>query len=322
MRFAVTFAIVLTAFVVPGSAHAQPQPPTGAGRAPLAISFCDLERNPRPYANARIQLTAIVRYAFEEFTVWDPTCPATDSDFSLWVTFGGHVSPGAIYCCPGEGMKRTEPSPFPLVADRTFNAFRSLLQREKDTVVHGTFVGTLLLAGEEQTADGPQFQGYGHFGVHSLFVIERVVSYEAHNRRDLDYTASAGWWTGRTLDCVPMSMTHEGTSEHARVPHPDGVQAFVMLQRQAEQGERAWAFTDPFRVALEEVESVYGRGVAARLKRTKSSARVQVFEWERNRQLTTVVVARPYWLSRLANGSRVAWVPTLMETGTCHDTRR
>ena len=81
------------------------------------------------------------------------------------------------------------------------------------------------------------------------------------------------------------------------------------------------SFLDPARVALEELQSVDGQRVV-RLKRTKSSRSVQVFEWERDRQLTTVVVARPYWLSRVANGTRVAWVPTLMEAASCETGNR
>jgi hypothetical protein len=292
-----------------------------SSNAPSVVSFCELERDPVPHANTRIQLTGFIGYAFEDFTVWDPACPATESDFALWVTFGGKESSGAIYCCPGEGGVRTEPMPYPLVADATFAGFRAVLQNEMDTVVHATVIGTLLLRREEETSAGVQFVGYGHFGCCSLLVIERVVSYEPHSRKDLDYSASPGGWERRSLDCVPMSLAREGTGAASRMPQSDGVQALLRLQRQAEHGERAWAFSDPARVAQEEVASVYGSGVRP-LKRTRSSGGVQVFEWERDRQLTTVVVARPYWLSRFAAGAAVAWVPVQMETGTCEQGSR
>jgi hypothetical protein len=264
-------------------------------------------------------LTAFVSFAFEEFQVWDPTCSRSRADFSLWVTYGGALNSGAIYCCPGEVGARSVAVPYPVVDDKTLRDFRSLLIKERDTVVHATLVGHLLV---KPSAD-QSFGGYGHMGCCSMFVIEQVESFEAHTRKDLDYSSTAGDGEGRQLPCkgggTHMDLKNPDGTVHYGVGFNGGTQ-FIREQAAADSGERSWAFTAPARVALEAVQREHGNA-AQSLKRTKAKRGRQVFEWEHDRKLTTVVVTRPSWLASYAKTDQVAWIATAMETAQC-DARR
>lgn len=81
-------------------------------------------------------------------------------------------------------------------------------------------------------------------------------------------------------------------------------------------GEQSWRFTDPDRAAREAVRVVHGAELTS-LKRLKSTPARQIFEWPHGGLVTTVVVARPYWLSLYAKSSQVAWVATAVNTSFC-----
>jgi tetratricopeptide (TPR) repeat protein len=282
---------------------------------PTDVTYCDLTRNPERFDKQSIRLTAFVNYAFEDFTLWDPACtPPPNSEFRAWVTFGGDLSPGVPYCCPGEGGTRTGATPYPLTKDQTFERFQRLLQTERDTVARVTAVGTLLAKSEGKTAieRATGGGGYGHFGCCSMFVIERVESFDAHARTDLDYSASAGFYDQG--GCKWRSLRWE--LEDAFGSGSTTARG-IREQIDAEAGDRAWAFADPHRVALEAARTVHG-SPAKSLKLVKKSSSRHVFEWDHDHQITTVVVTRPYWLSYFARASDVVWVVTAMNTADCH----
>ena len=269
---------------------------------------CELVSNPQAFHNTRVRVTTFVEYEFENFTFSDPACLEPPSgSFSVWVTFGGSRSSGAIYCCPGEGGGRATPTPYPLVEDSIFKAFHSLLTKERDTIVRFTVVGTFLAAGKEG--------GYGHIGCCSLFVLERVESFDPHPRKDLDYSASLGSGEIR-LACRESSMWQYDTDP---LPNVTGDRQDYQIREQAaaDSGERSWLFDDPQRVALEAMRKAYGDGVTS-VKRVKASPSRQVFVWSPAKdKLTTVVVARPYLLSLSARSTQVAWVVTSMVATRC-----
>ena len=286
---------------------------TAVSSAPRDVTFCEVANEPLAFDGARVRVTSMINFNFEDFRLWDPTCLWSKSGSGLWLTYGGQVNSGAIYCCPGEGPPRSSPLPYPLVEDPEFLKFRALLTKNENVVVRATLVGTLRTQREGKAIES--FTGYGHFGCCSLFVIERVESFEPHSRKDLDYSAS---FSGGTFPCKGTGGV-QGELKTAD-GHPfagvsfDGGELLIREQAAAEAGERAWAFVEPSRVALEAVRRVNGDAVLRRVKSTQSQV---VFEWKRARNVTTVVVARPYWLSFYAKSTRVAWVVTSMETAWC-----
>ena len=91
---------------------------------------------------------------------------------------------------------------------------------------------------------------------------------------------------------------------------------FIRAQRRAEGGESRRAFDDPTRVALEAVRQVRGAAVKS-LNRRKQAPGLMVFDYERDGKRTTVVVARPYWLTFYSSSSQVVWVVTKLESQWC-----
>jgi hypothetical protein len=288
-----------TAVAVQELVQATPAPPRD-------VTFCQLASDPAAFDGAQVRLTAFINFAFEDFTLWDPTCSWNRVGSGLWLTYGGVVNSGAVYCCPGEGLPRQGAAPYPLVDDQTLRDFRTLLAREGDTVVRASVTGTLLVRKEPKTI--LDHSGYGHMGCCSLLVITRVEYFEPHVSKDLDYSASLGYYDARDLRCESGRL--EGNLSFSDKT------ALLVAQAAADRGDRDWALRDPGRVALEAAQRVHGAEVKS-LRRVKSSPGRQVFEWEQNRRLTTVVVARPYWLSKYAQTSAVAWVVTVMKTESC-----
>lgn len=318
---ACTTLVVILVFALFVSASARvSQDVTAASRTPRDVTFCELASNPAAFDRAHVRLTAFVNFTFEDFVVWDPTCRWTKAGSGLWVTYGGKVNSGAVYCCPGEPDRRTHPVPEPVVEDRTLKEFRSLLINARDTVARATLVGTVLVAMEGRDADPSRLSGYGHLGCCSLFVIERVESFDPHTRKDLDYSSL---FSGLNLGRVPPCAGYGGVENDvtnangdALGPPFDGGEPFIREQAAADAGERPWLFTDPERVAIEAAREVHGAAVTS-LKRVKSTQAQQVFEWPHDQRVTTVVVARPYWLSLYAKSFRVAWVATAVNTSFC-----
>src|SRR5215472_18873126 len=105
---------VLIAIALALSAAAQPAAEQTANVATVrSVTFCDVSKGPSSFNGAKVRLTAFVSFSFEEFVMWDPSCPRTESDLGLWLTYGGMANSGAVYCCPGEGIARTTAVPYP-----------------------------------------------------------------------------------------------------------------------------------------------------------------------------------------------------------------
>jgi hypothetical protein len=281
------------------SASAQSPPPRN-------VTYCGLAANPREFDKARIRLTAFVEFHFEHFVIADPACGPEKTDFSVWVTFGGNVASGAIYCCPGEGgsSPRNRPMPFPLVKDDTFRRFKSILDSEQDSMIRGTFVGTLFVK-PESTSPADVMNGYGHFGCCSLFVIERVDQFDDHIREDLDYSFTLGTTEGRRC------FSDREDSQY--VQHSADL---IRWQQEADAGRHPDAFDAPDRLALEAVRARYGPEVDVLVPVKVTPAR-RILEWRHGRSWTTVVMSRPSWLSYVSPSKTVAWTVTAIRTNRC-----
>lgn len=73
---------------VPGVAAAEEQPAT--------VTICQLKSDPAPYNHKLVEVTGFVSHAFEDFTVFDPTCPSYPG---VWLEYGGKAKSGTMYCC-------------------------------------------------------------------------------------------------------------------------------------------------------------------------------------------------------------------------------
>jgi hypothetical protein len=94
-------------------------------------------------------------------------------------------------------------------------------------------------------------------------------------------------------------------------------------QRGAEAGQRAWAFDDPQRVALESLAGFVGIDTAAikHMKQTQEGPGRFIYLWKspgKDPSWYKLVVGRPYWLSFYSKDpKRVAWVVEVAYRASC-----
>lgn len=234
--------------------------------------------------------------------------------------YGGNVQSDTSYCCPGEAASRTRPKPvtiegvqIPLVEDVTFREFTGLLKREADTTVRLTAIGRFF-SGAKQTVGGQtRWGGAGHLGCCSLFVIQRVESFEPHTRSDVDYAAEAGRYEKEGCEYGQLKYL-----EQVSIPYPaPEMEQAMAAQHEADSREAEWRFTDPQRVAVESLKRHYPDQIPVLRTVTKTPAR-HVFRWRRGRNHVIVVVTRPYWLSFYAKSTSVVWVSTMIKEAGCN----
>jgi len=289
--------------------------------SPTKVTLCELSKNPGTYNHKLVELTSFVSFAFEDFSLFDPECEISskNGDVSIWLTYGGTARSGAVYCCPGEGAKEVrredvsvEGIPIPLVANNKFTDFRNLLNKERDTTVKVTLIGRFFSGNIRHKS--PEMPAYGHFGCCSLFVIQEVESFEPHDRTDLNYSTSAGWYESE--GCNFISMHYLSHASHYEDDFP--LMKIIALQRAAEDAE-AWRFSDPERVAIDALASFYP-GQKIELKLAKQSKVGYAFRWKHENKSTVAVVVRPYWLSFYAKTKPVVWVATTLKEAECGKT--
>jgi len=213
----------------------------GRGEEPARVTVCQIKVDPAAYNHKLVAVTAFVSHGFEDFTLFDPSCPSWPG---VWLEYGGTESSGTVYCCgPTDDRSRPEPAvvdniPIPLVDDERFREFDRLIQRPPDTVVHATIVGRFFAGRVERFPNGAWPAGYGHMGCCSLLAIQRVISVDPQDRADLDYRASPDQPNIRKVGCgfrylLPL----------------ESAAGSMAAQREADGGQTEWAFTDPQRVA-------------------------------------------------------------------------
>ncbi|MGO9649431.1 MAG: hypothetical protein ACLPOO_15415 [Terriglobales bacterium] len=308
------FALLIGTFPL----FAQTQKPSAdAIPQPREVTYCELSREPAAHNHELVRLTAFVTHGFEDFHIADPTCHTLG--FSVWVMYGGKAQSGTAYCCPGETGDKTRSEPLtvegvqiPLVDDSVFGQFTNLLAKEPDTTARVTVVGRFF-SGEKRTINGAtSWGGAGHMGCCSLFVIQRVESFEQHTRNDLDYTSEAGWYEKE--GCKYGQLQYR---RHVSLQYMDGVgEQVIAEQKKADSGEAAWAFTDPQRVAADSLKPFFPGQVPV-LRSVKKTPARQVFRWKNGNNQVVVVVTRPYWLSFYAASHPVVWVSTMIKEAGC-----
>ncbi|HET8550041.1 MAG TPA: hypothetical protein VFL57_18655 [Bryobacteraceae bacterium] len=285
--------LVIATFAVP--AHC---------RAPEKVTVCGLVENAVAYDRQVVEVTGFVSHGFEDSTLFDPNC---NSRFAIWAEYGGTVTTGTIYCCgvsPRRNRKRLltiDGVPISLAADKHFRRFDRLLHQPPDAIVHARLVGRFF-SGDSRNQPRAPWKGYGHLGCCSLFVIQRALWVDAQDRRDLDYRAAA--------DQPEDNAARAGFRD--LLPVLDFAKV-IELRRNAEAGERAWAFADPKRVASESLASLAGVHAGAltdMVEVRKANGRV-VYSCRISNtgHAYTVVVSRPAWLAPLSNDRQnVSWI--------------
>ena len=312
--FILIVTAILTCLPEPGPVG-DVQPRVQANDVAQQTTICDLKKDPAAFNHKLVKLTGFVSHGFEDFAVYDPEC----SDWpQIWVEYGGTQGSNTMYCC-GRPAKETRPSDvsvenikIPLVNDEQFQRFNQMLEKEYDSTMRATIIGRYFSGSQEKYPNGKVgWSGYGHMGCCSLLVIQQVVSIDPHDRADLDYRSSPDQPDIDKVGCGYKILSNDWRFSQA-----------LSLQREAESGERAWAFDDPAKVAREVIAKEIGNTDAAivDLKTNRAAHGRFVYTWKPARTKTTymVVVSRPYTLSFYAkNPQRVSWIPIAAYKAGC-----
>src|SRR5262249_5575432 len=164
----------------------------GLCQEPIKVEVCQLKDDPAAYNHKLVQVTGFISHGFEDFTLFDPTCPPWPG---IWLEYGGTAASGTMYCC-GVTVARNRPKqlvveniPISLVDDKRFREFDKLIQRRPDSVVHATLVGRFFSGERTHDPVTVSLGGYGHMGCCSLLAIQQVISVDHQDRDDLDYGA-------------------------------------------------------------------------------------------------------------------------------------
>jgi len=284
-----------------GTAHCQEQP--------AKVTVCQLKNAPPTYNHKSIEVTAFVSHDFEDFTLFDPTCPSWPD---VWLEYGGTSKSGTMYCC-GVTDDRHRPEelvveniPVTLTINDEFREFDKLVQlpfrsEKHGSIVHATLVGRFFAGERQRFAKGNPWGGFGHMGCCTLLAIQEVKSVDPQDRDDLDYGASSDQPDTDKTGCGYRDLTPLGP-----------VVNLIEAQRRAESGQENWAFEHPEHVATEALGKLAAvDGPIVGVKQTRKAQGRFVYEWRASKThaIYMVVVSRPYWLSFYARDpKRVAWV--------------
>lgn len=63
---------------------------------PTNVTVCQLKSDPPAYNHKLVEVTGFVSHDFEDFTLFDPTCPSWPA---VWLECGGKAKSGTMYCC-------------------------------------------------------------------------------------------------------------------------------------------------------------------------------------------------------------------------------
>lgn len=291
----------------------------GACEEPVKTTVCQLKNNPPAYNHKLVEVSGFVSHAFEDFTLFDPSCPSWPG---VWLEYGGTSKSGTMYCC-GVTADRSRPKelviekiPVSLIVNEQFKKFDRAIQPpfrsgQHGAIVHATVVGRYFAGERIQYFRGNPWGGYGHMGCCTLLAIQEVKSADTQNRPDLDYGASA--------DQPDIEKTGCGYRDLLPI---DPTSVFMQWQKEADAGEHDWAFNDPQRVASEAIGKLANLDEASlkAMKRKRVSQGREVYELKpAARKLSyMIVVSRPYWLSFYSHDpNRVAWVALAAYESSC-----
>jgi hypothetical protein len=287
---------------------------------PKQLSVCELKTDPAAHNHELVEVTAFVSHGFEDFTLFDPTCPSWPA---VWLEYGGTSKSGTMYCC-GVTADRHRPKQLvvegisiPLIENDTFHEFDKLIQPpfrsdRHGAIAHATIVGRFFAGREMRYPKGTCWGGYGHMGCCSLLAIQEVKSVNSQDRDDLDYGASPD----------QPDIDKKGCGYRILTPL-EPASDLIKTQEHADLGQSDWVFDDPKRVATDAIAQFIGRdsGSIAELTQKRKGRGRAVYEWkpaENKQEAYMVVVSRPYWLSFYSRDpARVAWVVIAAYVSSC-----
>jgi hypothetical protein len=151
--------------------------------APVQVEACELINNTIAYHRKLVRVEGRVHRGFEDFTLSSKSCP--DISARIWLEYGGPAPAGTNYCCAGDEASRPN-GRYPLTIDGIATSlvrnipFRDLDRKTRNLrrgdSVRAVLIGRVFAKRAYENGDTEQdfMAGFGHFGMYSLLVIQRV----------------------------------------------------------------------------------------------------------------------------------------------------
>jgi hypothetical protein len=187
MRLHIKAALIAIAslFIAASAAASEPAQEINPKEEIISASVCQILSDPARYNHKLIQVTGTLDHGFEGFVLSDDAC-ARGGD-AIWLEYGGKKGSGTIFA-GGPPSDRNRQSNLTIdgistsiIQDSEFERLDSLIRNRKSASASVTIVGRYFageLDGNYSVPDPshPHWDGYGHLGLFTLLVIQRVVS--------------------------------------------------------------------------------------------------------------------------------------------------
>jgi hypothetical protein len=158
-----------------------------AGETVSEASLCQLLHDPGAYNHKLIRVTGRVSRGFEDFSLHDPSCPEDKILTIVWLEYGGAKPAQVKFCCVASDApnKPNGKQPLwvdgvetPLLRDAMFGKFERLtVHLRRGETIRARLVGRYFSGDKVELPDGRvSWEGFGHFGIASLFVIQQVIA--------------------------------------------------------------------------------------------------------------------------------------------------
>lgn len=265
---------------------------------PEEVSTCDLLQNRAAYDRKVIEVTTFVINENEDFTLFDPECPVEFQN--IWLEYGGKKSSSAVYCCDVAPSRerpqslRVDDLTLEILDDEKFKAFDRMVH-DGDSMIRTMLIGRFF-AGRPPNKDVDKWHGFGHLGIYSMFVIQRVTDVKPRDREDLNYASPGEPAILDSYKWVQSLSLNESALE---------------IQKAADHGAKTWRFDDPKRVArdaLIRAASLSERQVAG-IEVAESRNGYGLFQLTTSSDIVYFVeVSRDHWLIYYAKDpNRIVW---------------
>jgi hypothetical protein len=169
----IVFTILLVVYCVPSRAQSE---------RPIQVTVCQLTADPGRYNHALVQVSGHVVHAFELFSIGPDNCKAAVNSSGIWVEYGGKESSNTTYCCgaTANGVRSetlvVEGIKCDLDDDATFERFDRTIDHHDWTEAKAVVIGRFFSGRQIRFPTGLRWGGYGHMGMYSLLVIQKVIS--------------------------------------------------------------------------------------------------------------------------------------------------
>jgi hypothetical protein len=175
--------------------------------APTEVSVCELARNPKFFDGKTLRIRGTLSVFFEDFSLVVGDC---DTHQGIWLAFGGDV-PGIVASMANDTDRKpgvditVNGIPYGMKKDESFRRLYALLTRrhgrKPDYSATATLTGAFFAGRETKLPSGNTvFDGYGHLGCCSLFVITEVSDVQSVPPANLNLSGTLQGPDGRPVE--------------------------------------------------------------------------------------------------------------------------